>query len=120
MKHALIIEDRALIAMMIEQQLVEFGYRSAHVAASEEEAIRAAEQRCPDLITADDRLASGSGIAAVRHICREQAIPVVFITGDPEQIKRSVPDAVVVGKPFTFADLRLAIPAALKAARVYS
>jgi two-component system, response regulator PdtaR len=120
MKHALVIEDRPLIAMLIEEELIEYGYGSARTARSERDAIRMAEERCPDLITADDRLSDGSGIAAVRHICRDQAIPVIFITGEPDMIRQSVPDAVILEKPFTHAELRLAIPAAVKAARPYS
>lgn len=119
MKHALVIEDRALVAMMIEQELIDCGFRSVRTAASQREAIRMAEEHCPDLITADDRIADGSGLAAVRHICRNRAIPVVFITGDRERIKRDIPDAVVVEKPFTHAQLQAAIPLAFKGARVY-
>ena len=120
MKHALIIEDRALIASMIEQELFECGYESAQIAGSQKDAVRLAQDRCPDLITADDRLADGSGIAAVREICRDQAIPVIFITGDPEPIRNILPDAVILEKPFTHAELRLAIPAAASAARLYT
>src|SRR4051794_13315353 len=120
MKHALIIEDRIMIAIMIEQLLAECGYGSAQIAVSQDEAISFAQQRCPDLITADDRLASGSGIEAVREICRHQAIPVIFISGDAEQIRQTIPDAVIVEKPFTHAPLRSAIPAAVKSARIYS
>lgn len=119
MKHALIIEDRALIASMIEHELVEFGFQSVRTARSEREAIRLAEELCPDLITADDRLADGSGVAAVRHICRHQAIPVIFITGSPEAIRGKIADAVILEKPFTHAELRNAIPAAVKAARLF-
>jgi CheY-like chemotaxis protein len=82
--HALIIEDRPVIALMIEDELADLGYASAAIATSETQAIDLANQRRPDLITADDDLAQGSGIAAVRHICRDQAIPVVFITGEPD------------------------------------
>lgn len=109
MKHALIIEDRELIALMIESELADFGYVSADRATSQHEAIRLAKQRCPDLVTADDRLSDGSGIAAVRHICRHRAIPVVFITGDPEHIKQAVPDAIILEKPFTHSGLERAI-----------
>lgn len=119
MRHALIVEDRVLIAKMIEDELLEFGFQSVRAAASEQEAIRMAEEHCPDLITADDRLADGSGVAAVRHICRDQALPVIFITADPDGIRRKLPDAVVIEKPFTHAQLRRAIPMAVKAARLF-
>ena len=47
MRHALIIEDRVLIAKMIEDELLEFGFQSVRAAASEQEAIRMAEEHCP-------------------------------------------------------------------------
>lgn len=119
MKHALIIEDRLLIATMIEQELVECGFETVRTAESQQQAIRMAEELCPDLITADDRLADGSGVAAVRHICRHQAIPVIFITGDRADVERQVSDVVILEKPFTHAELRAAIPAAIKSARLF-
>jgi CheY-like chemotaxis protein len=120
MKHALIIEDSEIVALMIQDELAELGYASAAVATSELQAIRLAEQRCPDLITADDRLSGGSGIAAVRHICRHQAIPVVFVTGDPRHIEQVIPDAAILEKPFSHAGLACAVQAAVESARIYS
>ena len=119
MRHALIIEDRALIAAMIEDELVEYGFQYVRAAATEREAIRMAEQHRPDIITADDRLASGSGISAVRHICRDGPLPVVFITADSDRIRRQIPDAVIVEKPFTHAELGAAISLAVAAARAF-
>lgn len=120
MKHALIIEDSEIISLMIEDELAELGFTSSARAASQSQAIQLAEDMCPDLITADDRLSDGSGIAAVRHICRHEAIPVLFITGDPKQIKDAIPDAVILEKPFTHADLAHAVRLALETARIYS
>lgn len=119
MKHALIIEHCEIIAVMIEDELAELGYPSAVRATSQLEAIRLAEARCPDLVTADERLSDGSGIEAVRRICRHEAIPVVFITGDPECIRAAIPEAVILEKPFTHAGLAGAIRLAIEDARIY-
>ena len=78
------------------------------------QAIVLAEQRCPDLITADDRLEPGSGIEAIRHICRDNAIPVIFIVADPENVERSLPNALLLLKPFSEAALASAIQSAEK------
>jgi len=107
--HALIIEDQAIIAMMLEDELCELGYTSFDVADTQEEAISAAKRRCPDLIAADDRLTTGSGIAAVRIICAEQSIPTVYIVGNPHELKTRLPDAIVLGKPYMADDLREAV-----------
>ena len=80
-KHALIIEDFPVIAMSIQDELGDMGF-SAAIAATEAEAVALAEERCPDLIIADARLAQGSGIDAVRRICRDRPIAVIFMSGD--------------------------------------
>jgi DNA-binding response OmpR family regulator len=98
--HALIIEDQFLIAALIEDELRELGYSSFDVVDREQEAVAAAARRCPDLITADDRLTDGSGIEAVRTICAHQVIPVVFIVGNPHVVISPVLHAAVIGKPF--------------------
>jgi DNA-binding response OmpR family regulator len=120
MRHALIIEDNWLIAMMIERQLEEQGFLSVTIARSQEEAISAAQERCPDFITVDDWLDEGSGVDAIRHICRDMAIPVVFITASPEDIAARIPDAVVVPKPIPPGAMRAGIRAALQNVRTYT
>ena len=120
MKHALIIEDHALIAFSIADELGDCGYATVDIATSQDEAIRMAEEKCPDLITADKRLNAGCGIAAVRHICRDKAIPVVFITGDPREIGLAIPDAVILEKPFSHGLFSTAILNAVKGARIYT
>lgn len=119
MTHVLIIEDHRVIALTIGDELRECGYVSTDIAASEAEAIRLAEEKCPDLIIVDEQLDEGSGLAAIRHICRVKAIPVVFITASPDQIRAAVPDAVVLEKPFAAQNLSFAIKKAVKSARPF-
>lgn len=98
--HALIIEDESLIAMAIEDALRGCGFTSFDFAISAEEALAAAECRCPDLITADVELRPGCGIAAVQSICSERPIPVLFITGSPGEVRIRMPGHALVEKPF--------------------
>jgi CheY-like chemotaxis protein len=107
--HALIIEDEFLVAMCIEDSLLALGFTSVETAGTEASAISAAQILVPDLITADVRLANGSGIAAIEAILRERSVPVVFITGNIEVVQERMPDAVVVQKPFQDETLRIAI-----------
>ncbi|QIK78665.1 response regulator [Sphingomonas piscis] len=111
--HALIIEDDWLIADLIQGGLSDLGYTSFDVARNEDEAVSLAEERCPELITADGRLTDGSGVGAVRSICENRQIPVVFITGDQTPIVKIVPDAIIVDKPFRTDDLKEAVGVAL-------
>ncbi|MEO6360503.1 MAG: response regulator [Sphingomicrobium sp.] len=99
--HALIIEDESLIAMTIEGILGDCGFTSFDVASSSDEAIRAAELRCPALITADVELRPGSGIDAVNAICIGPPIPVIFITGSPNEVVSRMPHHPLITKPFT-------------------
>ena len=97
--HALVIEDMPLTAWLIEEELMEFGYASVTIADSEDAAVAAAAECVPDLIASDGTLESGTGVGAVRRICASQSIPVVFITGDADSVRRLLPDAIIVEKP---------------------
>ena len=112
--HALIIEDEFLVALSIEDSLESLGFTSRETAATEETAVASACLHTPNLVTADVRLAKGSGIAAVRSILRKRRVPVVFITGNAEIVREEMPEAVVLQKPYHDAALRDAIAAARK------
>lgn len=111
--HALIIEDEALIALAIESALRDCGFTSFDFAVSAEEAVRAAALRCPDLITADVELRPGCGIGAVHSICSESPIPVLFITGSPQEVRTRMPRHGLIEKPFSPDGLTVAIQRAL-------
>ena len=113
--HALIIEDESVIAMEIENVLRDFGFNSISVAMSEADAVADASRHSPDLITCDVRLNPGSGVEAIRSICRRTPIPVIFLTGSPDEARARYPDHVVLTKPFTDAALRRAIASAMAA-----
>jgi CheY-like chemotaxis protein len=107
--HALIIEDDAVIAMSIEDELRDLGYSSIEIAVTEEEAIQAAAKARPDLLTCDGHLLSGSGLGAVRKIIASCSVPVIFITGDPEHVPGWFPKTRVVAKPFSASALCSAV-----------
>ena len=98
--HALIIEDEVSTVDRVEQTLRGLGYQSFDIAFSGSEAVAAARRRCPDIITANLRLVDGSGVDAVLEICSGQAIPVVFITAQATEIRKRLPQAIIVEKPF--------------------
>ena len=107
MCHVLVIEDEALVAMMIEDSLVEHGATSVDVAASEAEAVEAAKVQRPDFITSDVRLLEGTGPEAVAAIVRLYGdIPVLFITASPDECTDCVPEAVMP-KPATPREIGL-------------
>jgi CheY-like chemotaxis protein len=119
--HALVIEDDAVVAALIAEVLGEIGAGTEPVwvaiAATEEQAVAAAGEHCPDVITADLHLRAGSGRAAVRRIGQRcNGTAVVYVTGNPEEL-HDMPEAHIVAKPFTVDALRRAIDAALAAPR---
>ena len=107
--HALIIEDESLIAMAIEDALRDCGFESFDFAVSTEEAATAAARKCPDLITADVELGPGCGIAAVQSLCSKRTIPVLFITGSPDEVRVRMPGHAMVEKPFNANHITAAI-----------
>ena len=98
--HVLIIEDEPVIALELEILLSELGYASFQIADSPEDAVAAADEIRPDLITADYRIVGGTGVTAVEMItARVGDVPVVYVTGNAGQFD---PGAhAVVDKPIS-------------------
>jgi CheY-like chemotaxis protein len=98
--HVLIIEDDALIALHIQMLLEEQGATSFAFAATQASAIREAKARRPDLICSDVALPEGDGPHAVEIILHEIGpVPIIFITGTPENCRPCDAHAVVLSKP---------------------
>jgi CheY-like chemotaxis protein len=112
----LVIEDDALIALLLSELLAGMGHDVCATAATEAEAVRAATRYRPDLMIVDAGLGRGSGVSAVEEILRAGPLAHVFISGDAETVRVRKPDAVVLRKPFRYVDLVRAIDAALAAA----
>ena len=112
----LVIEDDALIAMLLRELLVGMGHDVCATAATEAEAVIAATRHRPDLMIVDARLGRGSGVSAVEEILQAGPVAHLFISGDAEKVQTRQPDAVVVRKPFREAELARAIDMALAAA----
>jgi CheY-like chemotaxis protein len=112
----LVIEDDALIAMLLANLLAGMGHDVCATAATETEAVIAAARHRPDLMIVDAGLGRGSGVSAVEEILRAGPLAHLFISGDAERVQTRRPDAVVVRKPFREADLARAIDMALAAA----
>jgi CheY-like chemotaxis protein len=113
----LVIEDDALIAMLLSELLAGMGHDVCATAATEAETVRAATRCRPDLMIVDAGLGRGSGVSAVEEILRAGPLAHVFISGDAETVRVRKPDAAVLRKPFRYVDLVRAIDTALAAVR---
>jgi two-component system, response regulator PdtaR len=112
----LVIEDDALIAMLLAELLTGMGHEVCATAATEADAVSAATRYDPDLMIVDAGLGRGSGVSAVEEILRAGPLAHVFISGDAGRVRVRRPDAVVVRKPFRETELARAIDLALAAA----
>lgn len=101
LSHVLIIEDEPMIALAIQMALEDEGVTSFDVAATEQDAVALADKHLPTFITSDVALLEGTGPRAVATIlARHGSIPVLFLTGHPEDCVPVTPPAVVLTKPF--------------------
>jgi DNA-binding response OmpR family regulator len=103
----LIVEDDAMIGLLLAEMLGEIGYDVCAVATTEDDAVADATRCRPGLLIVDEHLQEGSGLSAVSRILRTRPVPCVFISGAPVYPKR--PGATVLQKPFLEADLIRAI-----------
>ena len=115
--HAFIIEDDYLISQALSDMLTDLGFDRFSFARSEDAAIAGAHGEHFDLITADARLLPGDGIKAVEAICRRRKLPVIFVTGYPDDIKAELeaklPGATIVRKPIEPEQLAAAVRTAM-------
>ena len=88
----MVVEDERIIARDLQAILQRAGYRVPSLAASGEEAIRAAEKFKPDLILMDIVLQGEmDGISAADQIRELLGIPVIYLSscGDPAILDRA-------------------------------
>lgn len=111
----LVVEDDALIGMLMADVLTGMGHQVCAVEATEAGAIAAAARCKPELMVVDAQLREGDGITAVEKILRNGFIPHVFVSGAVAGIQAQRPDAIVIQKPFQDTDLARAIARALAA-----
>ena len=100
MCHVLIIEDEPLIALDLEDLLARYGALTFSFAESQQEAIDASREACPDFILSDVASLEATGPLAVQTIHRELGdIPVIFVTATPEACSPCAPPGQVFRKP---------------------
>jgi two-component system, response regulator PdtaR len=79
----LIVEDDAIISMLLAELLAELGYDVCATAATEAEAVAAAIRDKPDLMIVDARLRGGSGVSAVAEIL-QAGRSRIFSSAEPQ------------------------------------
>jgi CheY-like chemotaxis protein len=110
----LVVEDEALVAMLIEDMLTDLGYEIAAIVARVEQARESARDLDVDFALIDLNL-NGARTDEIAAILSERGIPFVFATGyGAAGVVDAWRSAPVLQKPFQIEDLARAIARALK------
>ncbi len=111
--HVLVVEDEAIIAMLIEDTLLDIGCKSVEVAPSIDRALEFLSARPPDFAILDLNL-HGSRSYPVADALQVQGRPFVFLSGyGAKGLDGDYKDAPVLQKPFQQIDLEKALQRAL-------
>ena len=114
----LIVEDEQIIAADLRNRLQRMGHEVVGLASEGPGAIAMAEELRPDLVLMDVQLEGEmSGSEAGATIEKRTGAQVIFVTAFAGTLVNLPPDAQVVGKPFSRAQLDAAIGSALRAPR---
>jgi PAS domain S-box-containing protein len=114
----LIVEDERIVARDLQRTLLGFGYDAFAIAASCEEALSRASEKCPAVVLMDIRIKGElDGIATARILRERFATAVVYLTShaDPETLRRATATepSGYLQKPVRPAELRSAIELSL-------
>ena len=77
----LMVEDDAMIGLLLAEILQEIGYTVCGIVATEERAVVDAARLQPGLMLVDVNLHEGSGVSAVQRILKSGSRPCVFMSG---------------------------------------
>jgi CheY-like chemotaxis protein len=110
----LVVEDEPAIAELLSEVLAGMGHEVCAVAATEGDAVAAADRCHPDLMIVDVRLAVGSGVNAVDAILRGGHVPHVFVSADIATVQALRLKSIVMQKPYREAELAWAIQRSMK------
>ncbi|MEI6210704.1 MAG: response regulator [bacterium] len=113
MRKMLIVEDDALVAMVLSRFLTRLGYTVCGPVVSGEEALEMVDREQPDGALMDVHLAGKlNGIQTVQALHAHRALPVLFVSGYPRTTLLQMgmsSGAVCLLKPVMRAELELAL-----------
>ena len=117
-KKVLIVEDEIITAMYLRNVLKGMGYKICSFAVSGEKAIKIVENEHPDVVLMDVKLRGKmDGIEAAREIRSRFDIPIIYISGYPEEVVKEKTEITksyeFLAKPFDGFDAKEAIESVL-------
>ena len=109
----LVVEDEAMIAMLVEDMVHDFGSEVVGPVARLDQALSLARSAALDAAILDINV-GGSVVFPVADILGERGIPVIFATGYAAAgLPARFRDSAVLPKPFSDQSLRAALRTAL-------
>lgn len=122
-KNIMIVEDEALVALKIKNDLLKMGHIVIGIYASGEDALASIGQSAPDLVLMDIQLQGKiSGIETADIFLKEHDIPVIFLTAhsDEDTIRKAMATAPYgyLLKPVENQELHVTIEVALHKHRI--
>lgn len=118
MARVLVVEDEPLIAMMLEDWLVEMGHQPVGAFDCIDTAVTVLDKSGVDIAILDVNI-RGRLSDPVADILLERAIPFAFATGGSSQpIDARFSDVPTVAKPYDFAAMRAMVDALIELAHV--
>jgi CheY-like chemotaxis protein len=104
-RRVLVVEDEALVAMLVEDALLDAGFEVIGPAATVEEALSLLEAERPDAVVLDLNLA-GETSTPVADLLASRGIPYVIATGyGASGLPPGHQHAMVLAKPYDPGDL---------------
>jgi len=108
----LVVEDEALVAMLVEDALVLHGHRVIGIADTLGSALELADADRPDMALCDVKLALGDNGIAVAEALAARGIPSIFLSGNCPDASTHPLIIGCIAKPFHNAALGDAVNAA--------
>jgi CheY-like chemotaxis protein len=104
-RRVLVVDDEALIAMLVEDMLTELGYAPVGPVGQLDEALEQARQGGFDAAILDVNL-NGEAVFPVAHALTERRLPFAFASGHAAaELQEAFPDTPVLLKPFNIAQV---------------
>ncbi len=105
-KILLIVEDQVLLAVALQDDLADAGYRVLELAVRHQEALGIAREIKPDLALVNIDLAHGDDGVALARDLKALGIPVLFISGQVNRARLGAAVAIAsLSKPYSGADI---------------
>lgn len=106
----LIVEDEALVALVLCDALIDAGYHVLDLTAGHAEAMSVARASRPDLALVNIDLENGGDGVALAEQLKALGVPVVFISGQTSRARSAKTDAIAsMPKPYDAEDMVMVV-----------